>query len=81
LLQYTFEILVRLYEAWCSQRPGGIIVMIEEIHGKPIKAGECFSAAHVVGFFDNIEQMHQVHNRYKGNTALSVDKTGWKLEK
>lgn len=70
-----------VYEAWCSQRPGGIIVMIEEIHGKPVKAGESFSAAHVVGYFDTIEQMHKVCARYGGHTALSVDASGWRLVK
>jgi hypothetical protein len=70
-----------VYEAWCSQRPGGIIVMIEEIHGKPVKAGQSFSAAHIVGYFDNIEQMHHLYDRYKGHTALVADESGWKLEK
>lgn len=70
-----------VYEAWCSQRPGGIIVMIEEIHGRPVKAGESFSAAHIVGYFDSIEQMHEVYNRYKGHTALEADAAGWRLVK
>ena len=70
-----------VYEAWCSQRPGGIIVMIEEIHGKPVKAGESFSAAHIVGYFDTIEEMHKVYDRYKGHTALTADTSGWRLVK
>jgi hypothetical protein len=70
-----------VYEAWCSQRPGGIIVMIEEIHGKPVKAGQSFSAAHIVGYFDTIDAIHAVYNRYKGHTALSADATGWRLAK
>ena len=70
-----------VYEAWCSQRPGGIIVMIEEIHGRPVKAGESFSAAHIVGYFDTIEQMHKVYDRYKGHTALTADASGWRLLK
>ena len=70
-----------VYEAWCSQRPGGIIVMIEEIHGKPVKAGQSFSAAHIVGYFDTIEQMHKVFDRYKGHTGLAADAAGWHLLK
>jgi hypothetical protein len=70
-----------VYEAWCSQRPGGIIVMIEEVHGRPVKAGTSFSAAHIVGYFDTIEEMHAVYDRYKGNTALTADTSGWRLEK
>ncbi|HOM57178.1 MAG TPA: hypothetical protein PLG27_05475, partial [Candidatus Latescibacteria bacterium] len=68
-----------VYEAWCSQRPGDIIVMIEEVHGRPVKAGESFSAAHIVGFFDTIEEMNSVYDRYKGHTALTVDEKGWRL--
>lgn len=69
-----------VYEAWCSQRPGGIIVMIEEVHGRPIKAGQSFSAAHIVGYFDDIAQMQQLSKQYKGHTALVVDQAGWRLE-
>ena len=65
-----------VYEAWCSQRPGGIIVMIEEIHGKPVKAGESFSAAHIVGYFDTIEEMHKVYDRYKGHTGTDRRRVG-----
>ncbi len=70
-----------VYEAWCSMRPGGIIVMIEEVHGRPVKAGGSFSAAHVVGYFDTIEDMHKLYDRHKGHTALTADKSGWKLVK
>jgi len=68
-----------VYEAWCSQRPGNIIVMILEMHGKPVKAGESFSAAHIVGYFDTIEDMHKVYDHYKGHTALTADASGWRL--
>jgi len=70
-----------VYEAWCSQRPGGIIVMIEEVYGRPIKAGQSFSAAHIVGYFDSIDDMHKTYDRYHGHTAVSVDPSGWRLEK
>ena len=62
------------------QRPGGIIVMIEEIHGRPVKAGESFSAAHIVGYFDDIESMHAVYDQHRGHTALEADASGWKLK-
>lgn len=68
-----------VYEAWCSQRPGDIIVMIEEIHGRPVKAGDAFSAAHIVGYFDTVEEMHETFDRYKGHTALAADASGWRL--
>jgi hypothetical protein len=70
-----------VYEAWCSQRPGDIIVMIEEIHGRRVKAGQSFSAAHVVGYFDTIDEMHKLYERYQGHTALEADPSGWRLLK
>ncbi len=70
-----------VYEAWCSQRPGDIVVMIEEIHGKPIRAGESFGAAHIVGYFDSVEEMHEVYDRYRGHTRLTADESGWQLMK
>ena len=69
-----------VYEAWCSQRPGGIIVMIEENWGLPIKAGESFSTAFVVGYFDSIEEMHAVNEKYRGKSALAADQGGWRLD-
>jgi hypothetical protein len=70
-----------VYEAWCSQRPGGIIVMIEEIHGRPVKAGESFGAVHIVGYFDGIEDMHRLYDLHKGRNKLTVDAARWLLEK
>lgn len=70
-----------VYEAWASMRPGGIIVMIEEIHGRPVKAGESFSAAHIVGYFDSIEEMQATYAKFRGHTKLAADTQGWRLEK
>ena len=39
--------------------------MIEEVSGRPIKAGESFSAAFIVGFFDSIDQLHKVYDQFK----------------
>jgi len=66
-------------EAWCHQR--GYVCLIEEIGGKPIKAGESFGAAYVVGFFDTIEEMHRVYDEHAGHRGLTADATGWKLTK
>jgi len=68
-----------VHEAWCHQR--GYVCMIEEFGGRPIKAGQSFSAAFIVGYFDSIDEMHRVYDRHKGHTALTVSKTGWKLGK
>ncbi len=66
-----------VHEAWCHQR--GYVCMIEEFGGRPIKAGESFSAAFVVGYFDSIEEMHEVYDQYKGHSRLVVDRQRWKL--
>lgn len=67
-----------VYEAWCNQRPG-IIIFILETHGRPTKPGDTFSAAYLVGYFDDIEQMHALDKKYQGHTGLSADKSGWRL--
>ncbi len=66
-----------VYEAWCHQR--GYVCMIEEFGGRPIRAGESFRAAFIVGYFDSIEQMHRIYDQYKGHTGLQVTTDGWKL--
>ena len=68
-----------VYEAWCHQR--GYICMIEEFGGRPIKAGQSFSAAFIVGYFDSIEEMNEVYEQYRGHAALEVTDGGWKLLK
>ncbi len=66
-------------EAWCHQR--GYVCMIEEIGGRPIRPGQSFQAAFVVGFFDSIEEMQKVYDRYRDHTGLEVTAEGWKLVK
>ena len=66
-----------VYEAWCHQR--GYVCMIQEFGGRPIKAGESFSAAFIVGYFDSIDEMQQVYDLYKGATGLTVTEEGWRL--
>jgi hypothetical protein len=64
-------------EAWCHQR--GYVCLIEEFGGRPVKAGDTFSAAFIVGFFDSIEEMERVYDRHAGHTGLEVSESGWKL--
>ena len=68
-----------VHEAWCHQR--GYVCMIEEFGGRPIHAGESFSAAFIVGYFDSIDEMHEVYDQYAGHTGLAADADGWKLLK
>jgi hypothetical protein len=66
-------------EAWCHQR--GYVCMIEEFGERPVKAGEHFSAAFIVGYFDSIEEANGVYDEHRGASGLAVDATGWKLTK
>ena len=66
-------------EAWCHQR--GYVCLIEEFGSRPIKPGESFSAAFVVGFFDSQDEMQSVYDQFAGHTGLDVSENGWKLVK
>ena len=66
-------------EGWCHQR--GYVCMIEEFGEVPIKAGQHFSAAFIVGFFDSIEEAEKVYDEHKGASEVQVTEAGWKLVK
>lgn len=68
-----------VYDAWCHQR--GYVCMIEEIGGRPVKPGDVFGAAYIVGWFDSIEEMEEVYDRHAGNSGLEAGPAGWKLLK
>ncbi len=65
-------------EAWCHQRTG-YVCFIHEVGERPVKAGESFGAAYIVGWFDSIEEMENVYDQYRGHSALEVTAQGWKL--
>lgn len=68
-----------VYDAWCHQR--GYVCMIEEIGGYPIKAGQTFSAAYIIGYFDTIGEMNMTYDQYAGARAIEVDESipQWRL--
>ena len=68
-----------VHDAWCHQRR--YVCMIQEIGGAPVKAGESFGAAFVVGYFDDLEEMNEVYDRYAGHRGLRVTAEGWTLTK
>jgi len=78
LLGMTLEPSV-VWEAWCHQR--GYVCMIEEFGGRPVRAGQSFSAAFLVGYFDTLEDANCAYDAHKGHTALQVTSDGWKLAK
>ena len=65
-------------EAWCHQR--GYVCFIEELHMRPVKAGESFGAAYVVGWFDDKVEMQRVYDKYKGTTRITLTDGKFKLE-
>jgi hypothetical protein len=64
-------------EAWCHQR--GYVCLITELHGKPVKAGDAFGAAYILGWFDSIDEMNRVYDRYKGKRTIILDKDTFQL--
>jgi hypothetical protein len=66
-----------VHQAWCHQR--GYICFIEEIGGRRVEAGESFGAAHLVGWFDSIEDMDSVAREHSPAQGLRVDASGWEL--
>jgi hypothetical protein len=64
-------------EAWCHQR--GYVCMIEEFGERPIRPGQSFSAAFIVGFFDSIDEMNRVYDEHAGHTGLQAAPSGWRL--
>ena len=57
-------------EAWCHQR--GYVCFIEELHMRPVKAGQSFGAAYIVGWFDSKEEMTKVYDRHAGATRIFI---------
>jgi hypothetical protein len=65
-------------EAWCHQR--GYVCFIEELNQRPVKKGESFGAAYIVGWFDDIPQMEATYDKYKGPTRIVIAGDRFRLE-
>lgn len=65
-------------EAWCHQR--GYVSFIQELHGRPVKAGQSIGSAYVVGWFDDVAQMEKVYDARRGKTRLVIDGKSFRLE-
>jgi len=66
-----------VFQAWCHQR--GYVCFIEEIGGRPVKAGESFGAAYAVGWFDDIAEAEATSSSFRGARELDVREGGWEL--
>jgi len=64
-------------EAWCHQR--GYVCFIQEIGRLPVRRGQSFAAAFIVGYFNSIREMEAEHDRYRGFTSLAATKDYWLL--
>ena len=60
-----------VYQAWCHQR--GYVCLIEELGGRPTKPGDTFGACHLIGWFDNLDQMAHTYDRFRGTSGLSFE--------
>lgn len=65
-------------EAWCHQR--GYVSFIQELHGRPVKAGQTIGSAYVVGWFDSVGQMEQVYDAHRGKSRVVIDGKAFRLE-
>jgi hypothetical protein len=57
-------------EAWCHQR--GYVSFIQELHGRPVRAGQVIGAAYVIGWFDDIAGMEGVADKYRDKRGLEI---------
>jgi len=57
-----------VYEAWCHQR--GYVCFIQELGGRRVEQGETFGATHLVGWFDDIDEMNAIYDQHRG---LGID--------
>jgi hypothetical protein len=58
-------------EAWCHQR--GYVCFIQELHMRPVRAGETFGAAYIVGWFDSLKEMEAVYDRFRGRSRIVLE--------
>ena len=65
-------------EAWCHQR--GYVSFIQELHGRPVKAGESFGAAYVLGWFDDIDSMQRAYDAHRGKSRIVIKGESFRLE-
>lgn len=65
-------------EAWCHQR--GYVCFIQELHRRPVAAGETFGAAYVVGWFDDIPEMQRIYDQYKGAGRITIRNGAFSLD-
>jgi hypothetical protein len=65
-------------EAWCHER--GYVCLIEELHGRRVKAGETIGAAYILGWFDDIPAMQKVYDDHKNKHTIVVKADRFRLE-
>ncbi|MEM2702914.1 MAG: hypothetical protein QXR45_07110 [Candidatus Bathyarchaeia archaeon] len=66
-----------VYESWCHQR--GYVCMIQEIGGYPVRKTESFSAVHIIGFFNSVEEMNKLYDAYRECNSTVLCENGYRL--
>jgi hypothetical protein len=66
-------------EGWCHQR--GYICFIQELHGRQVKAGQTISTAYIVGYFNDLPEMHQTYDQFKGIQRIEAQPQGISFQK
>ena len=49
------------------------VCFIQEVGREKVQAGETFSAAYIIGFFDSIEEMEKVYDQHYGWSNIAVE--------
>ena len=60
-----------VYEGWCHQR--GYVCLIEELGGWPTKPGDTLGAAYVVGWFNDLSEMHSTYDSHRGWSGIELE--------
>jgi hypothetical protein len=50
------------------------------LHRQKVHVGESFGAAYIVGWFDDLDEMRKVYDRYKGKRTIVLEKDQFRLE-
>jgi hypothetical protein len=62
-----------VYQAWCHQR--GYVCLIEELGGHSTRPGDTFGACYLIGWFDDLDSMHQTYDHFRGWSGLALEGT------
>ena len=59
-----------IWQGWCHRR--GYICLIGFLGGIDVMPGDSFSNVNLVGYFDSIDEMNQIYDRYKCSKPIAI---------